>query len=410
LATPQFYPTYGGAEQRYRRYLPGLRDSGLDVMVFAGTATDEMVTRGDALNQKWKAHPVGSMLPLETINGSPVFRLRLPSRKGPRRRWMFSQRLDSFCRDPATRPDVVQLLGTIRVGAVPWVKRLQGLGIPTLYSVTTASKIVRKKRFFDTRLMKFRALFSAMDAVVTNSAAVGDALKEMGVSSRIEVIPNGVDIERFRPAPSQEIRRSVRAELELGADAQLVIAIGAVMARKGSDLLLDAFLRVARDNPYAHLLFVGPRYDLAQTEKSDFQESMAKLLCDPLAADRVHFLGIVEDVPRYLQAADLCVLASRLEGMPNSVLEAMACAVPVLMTPFTGMSDDLGRPQREFLLCERNTDALTDAMVSLLDDPAGRSSLAHAGRRWVEDRLPLDLSVKRHVDLYKDLVTAYRAR
>jgi glycosyltransferase involved in cell wall biosynthesis len=379
-------------------------------MVFAGTATDEMVTRCDALNQKWKAHPVGSMLPLETINGSPVFRLRLPSRKGPRRRWMFSQRLDSFCRDPATRPDVVQLLGTIRVGAVPWVKRLQGLGIPTLYSVTTASKIVRKKRFFDTRLMKFRALFSAMDAVVTNSAAVGDALKEMGVSSRIEVIPNGVDIERFRPAPSQEIRRSVRAELELGADAQLVIAIGAVMARKGSDLLLDAFLRVARDNPYAHLLFVGPRYDLAQTEKSDFQESMAKLLCDPLAADRVHFLGIVEDVPRYLQAADLCVLASRLEGMPNSVLEAMACAVPVLMTPFTGMSDDLGRPQREFLLCERNTDALTDAMVSLLDDPAGRSSLAHAGRRWVEDRLPLDLSVKRHVDLYKDLVTAYRAR
>jgi glycosyltransferase involved in cell wall biosynthesis len=232
----------------------------------------------------------------------------------------------------------------------------------------------------------------------------------MGVSTRIEVIPNGVDIERFRPAPSQEIHRSVRAELEIGAEAQLVIAIGAVMARKGSDLLLDAFLRVARENPYAHLLFVGPRYDLAQTEKSDFRENMAKLLCDPLVADRVHFLGIVEDVPRYLQAADLCVLASRLEGMPNSVLEAMGCAVPVLMTPFTGMSEDLGRPQREFVLCERNTDALANAMTLLLDDPAARSSLACAGRRWVEERLPLHLSVKRHVDLYEELVTAYRTR
>ena len=225
LATPQFYPTYGGAEQRYLRYLPGLSASGLDVTVFTGTATDEMITRGDALNVEWKAHPVGSVLPPEVINGSPVYRLRLPTRKGPHRRWMFSQRLDRFCRDPATRPDVVQLLGTVRIGTVPWVKRLQRLGIPTLYALTTASKIVRKKRFLDTGLMKFRALFSTMDAVVTNSASVGDALKEMGVSTRIEVIPNGVDIERFRPAPSREIHRSVRAELEIGAEAQLVIEV-----------------------------------------------------------------------------------------------------------------------------------------------------------------------------------------
>jgi glycosyltransferase involved in cell wall biosynthesis len=350
------------------------------------------------------------MLPPETINGSPVFRLRLPTRKGARRRWMFSQRLDRFCRDPATRPDVVQLLGTIRVGAVPWVKRLQRLGIPTLYSVTTASKIVRKKRFFDTRLMKFRVLCSTMDAVVTNSAAVGDALKEMGVSARIEVIPNGVDIERFRPAPSQEIRRSVCAELNIGAEAQLVIAIGAVMERKGSDLLLEAFLRVAKNNPDVHLVFAGPRYDIAQSEKPEFRNRMAKLLTDPLAGERVHFLGIVEDIPRYLQAADLCVLASNLEGMPNSVLEAMSCAVPVLLTPFIGISGDLGRPNREFIICNRDSTSLANAMTSLLNDPNTRSVLGSAGRKWVEKHLPLDLSVKRHIDLYTELVAAYRTR
>ena len=96
--------------------------------------------------------------------------------------------------------------------------------------------------------------------------------------------------------------------------------------------------------------------------------------------------------------------------MPNSVLEAMGCAVPVLITPFTGRSEDMGRPQQEFALCERNTDALADAMSSLLDDPTARSSLASAGRRWVEERLPLHLSVKRHVGLYEELVTAYRTR
>lgn len=410
FATPQFYPTYGGSQQRYLRYLPGFRDLGLDVRVFTGTATDEKVTRGNAAEQ-WARYDVGALLPPERVNGTPVHRLRLPTHKGPRRRWVFNRGLNRFCRDPDTRPDVVQLLGTIRVGAIPWVRRLQALGIPTLYSVTTASKTVRKKKLIDTRQLKFRTLFNTMDCIVTNSRAVGDALATMGVCTRIEVIPNGVDLERFRPADSPATARSaVRAELGIDPSARLVIAVGAVMPRKGSDPLLEAFLQTARTDPRAHLVFAGPRYDVAQAEKSDFRDRMSTLLADPVAAERVHFLGIVDDVPRYLQAADVCVLASKLEGMPNSVLEAMGCAVPVLMTPFTGMSDDLGRPGREYHLCERSSEALARALSELLGDRQALARLGEAGRAWVEQHLPLQVSVARHVELYRDLVAAYRAR
>jgi glycosyltransferase involved in cell wall biosynthesis len=409
FATPQFYPTYGGSHQRYLRYLPGFREQGLAVRVFAGTATDEKVTRGDAA-ETWRDHKVGTMLAEESVNGTPVHRLRLPTSKGPYRRWTFSRGLDRFCHDPATRPDVVQLLGTIRVGAIPWVKRLQGLGIPTLYSVTTASKTQRKKKYFDRRLFKFRLLFNSMDCVVTNSGAVGDALREMNVSTRIEVIPNGVDLARFSPASSPETARSVREELGIGASARLVIAVGAVMPRKGSDLLLDAFLRTAAQDTNVHLVFAGPRYDIAQAEKSEFRDRMGSLLNDPIAAGRVHFLGIVEDVPRYLQAADVCVLASKLEGMPNSVLEAMACGIPVVVTPFVGLSDDLGRADREFRLCERSPEALAATLTELIGDPAARTTLGTAGRCWVEERLPLNASVTRHVELYEELVAEYRAR
>ena len=409
FATPQFYPTYGGSHQRYLRYLPGFREQGLAVRVFAGTATDEKVTRGDAA-ESWRDHQVGTMIAEESVNGTPVHRLRLPTSKGPYRRWTFSRGLDRFCHDPATRPDVVQLLGTIRVGAIPWVKRLQGLGIPTLYSVTTASKTQRKKKHFDRRLFKFRLLFNSMDCVVTNSGAVGDALREMNVSTRIEVIPNGVDLARFSPASSPETARSVREELGIGASARLVIAVGAVMPRKGSDLLLDAFLRTAAQDTNVHLVFAGPRYDIAQAQKSEFRDRMGSLLNDPIAAGRVHFLGIVEDVPRYLQAADVCVLASKLEGMPNSVLEAMACGIPVVVTPFVGLSDDLGRADREFRLCERSPEALAATLTELIGDPAARTTLGTAGRSWVEERLPLNASVTRHVELYEELVAEYRAR
>jgi glycosyltransferase involved in cell wall biosynthesis len=304
----------------------------------------------------------------------------------------------------------VQLLGTIRFGAIPWIKRLRRLGIPTLYSVTSASKTVRKKQHFDMRLAKFRTLFNSMDCVVTNSSAVSDALRAMNVSTRIEVIPNGVDLVRFSPAPTPETNRSVREELGMRPTDRLVIAVGMVMPRKGSDLLLDAFLRRAVHDANVHLVFAGPGYDDVQAGKSEFADRMGMLLRDPNAARRVHFLGMVDDVPRYLQAADVCVLASKLEGMPNSVLEAMGCGIPVIVTPFVGLSDDLGQAGREFRLCERSPEALAAALTELLDDPQARTTLGTAGRVWVEQHLPLSASVARHVQLYEELAATYRSR
>ena len=407
FASPQFFPTYGGAQQRYLRYLPGLAAESLDVCVFAGTATEEKVTRGDTTSE-WSKYRVGEMIPVELINGTPVHRLRLPERKGGYRRWVFNRGLNRFCSDPTTRPDVLHMLGTIRVGSIPFVKRYQRLGIPTLYSVTTASKTVRKKRFFDRRLLKFRVLFSTMDCVVANSPAVIDGLREMGVSTRLELIQNGVDLEKFHPARSPEQSRALRDSLGIGPDDRMILAVGAVMPRKGSDLLLDAWVRLSQKHPNAHLVFAGPRYDIAQTEKGEFRQRIEGLLRAAPDPDRVHFPGIVEDVPDYLRAADLFVLASRLEGMPNSVLEAMACAVPVVMTPFVGLSADLGRADQEYLLVDRNAEALAQGLDRLLEDVELRGALGRRGRCWVETHWPLEASVRRHAELYEQLVQARR--
>jgi glycosyltransferase involved in cell wall biosynthesis len=87
----------------------------------------------------------------------------------------------------------------------------------------------------------------------------------------------------------------------------------------------------------------------------------------------------------------------------------MACAVPVVVTPFVGLSDDLGRADREFRLCERSPEALATTLTELLGDSVARTTLGTAGRSWVEERLPLNASVTRHVELYEELVAAYRA-
>lgn len=409
LASPLFFPTYGGAQLRYLRYLPGLRARGLDVRVFAGTAGPEDMTPDDVA-ARWKSYRWGRMLPPEEVNGTPVDRVRLPNRKDAVRRWFFNERLFRYCRDPKLRPDVLQLLGTIRIGSIPWIWALRRMGIATLYSVTTASKVTRQRDALDIRLMRFRMLFNAMDCIVTNNRPLSDSLHDMGVTTRVEVIPNGVDLSRFRPATDHEASTALRRELGIGPEEIMILAVGAVMPRKGSDLLVEAWGRLNGRHANTHLVFVGPRHGSTESHHEDFQACLDRLVSESGAPERIHFVGLTDDVPSYLQAADIFALPSKREGMPNAVLEAMACRRAVIMTPFEGLSDDLGRPGTEYLLAEHDCESLTRALTRLVEDSDLRESLAESGWQWIRENMSLDDSVKRYAELYEELAEQARSR
>ena len=121
------------------------------------------------------------------------------------------------------------------------------------------------------------------------------------------------------------------------------------------------------------------------------------------APERIHFAGSVGDVERYLRAADLFALPSQREGFPNSVLEAMATGLPVVVTPFVGFSERIGRPGRELLQTERSPAALAEALSALLIDRERRGALGSAARDWVETRLGVEHSLDRYAALYHEL-------
>lgn len=404
IATPLFFPTYGGAQLRYLRYLPGLRDRGLDVSVFTGTATPVDYTPEDVF-ARWSRYSTGAMLPVETINGTPVHRVRLPEQSGGRRRWVFNRTLAQHCGDPRHRPDVLQLLGTIRLGSIPYIQRLRRLGIPVLYSVTTASKVMRKKDGFDSRLFRFRLIYNSMDGIVCNTEPLKSALQDMGVTRRVDVIPNGVDLARFHPVRDPGQVAEVRASLGIPPAARVIIAVGGIMARKGSDILVQAFTQLHRQRSNTHLVFVGPRQPGEEAHHQEFQQRLDELVAASGAADRIHFVDLTDNVADYLRAADIFVLASTREGLPNSTIEAMACGKPVVMTPFVGLSDDLGKAGREYLLTERNAAALAGAFQELLDNDTMRSELARSGREWIEANMSLDRSIDLYAQLYRDMAT-----
>jgi len=362
--------------------------------------TDD-VTPEDILAQ-WNTFKVGRMLPQDMVNDTPVHRVRLPGGKGILRRHQFNKSLYSFCRNPAYRPDVLQLVGTVRIGSIPWLRRLRRMGIATLYSVTTASKVTRKKKWLDTRLLRFRLIFNSFDCIVTNNSPLGDALGAMGVTSRVEVIPNGVDLQRFHPDRSDDEIRKLRDSLGIETDELMIITVGAVIDRKGSDLLVDAWSRIHREHPNTHLVLVGPRYDGAPHHRA-YQQKVDDLVAQSGAPDRIHFAGISNNVPDYLRAADIFVLPSKREGMPNSVIEAMACRTPVVMTPFTGLSNDLGQPEKHYLLAQHDPGSLAQTIGRLIQKPELRNSLAETALRWITDNMALEKSLARYASLYREL-------
>ena len=166
-------------------------------------------------------------------------------------------------------------------------------------------------------------------AVMCASAALGERLVQAGAApQRIAVIYNGVDSARFFPVRNHENRKP----LGLSDDAKLLLFIGNLKPSKGCVDLLDAFVNLAATQPQLHLVFIGD----GAARDTLLQRATRRGL-----AARVHLIGKIEHdhLPAWFAACDLFCLPSHNEGVPNVVLEAMACGVPVLATQVGGIPE-----------------------------------------------------------------------
>jgi glycosyltransferase involved in cell wall biosynthesis len=100
------------------------------------------------------------------------------------------------------------------------------------------------------------------------------------------------------------------------------------------------------------------------------------------------------------------VLPSEREGMPNSMLEAMASSIPVIITPFSGLAADLGKKGQHYLLAERSVDDLKRHIDRLITDPERRKELGQNGLVWVTQNMDLASSLDKYADMYKRLAEA----
>jgi len=196
--------------------------------------------------------------------------------------------------------------------------------------------------------------------------AAADKLQMLGDGSS-----NGVDVERFSPGES-----GVRSQLGIPADAPVVGFVGRLTQDKGIPELVEAFDTIVEREPEAHLLLVG-WFDAAE-------DALAAGVRDRIAAHpRIHCTGFVADTAPYYRAMDVMTLPTWREGFPNAVLEAAATGIPVVTTLSTGSRDAVVPEVTGLLIPPGYPEAISEAVLTLLRDPARRRRMSDAARAWV---------------------------
>lgn len=230
-----------------------------------------------------------------------------------------------------------------------------------------------------------------VDAEVCVSSGVRDFFAAGGFpKAKMSVIPNGVDAERFAGRDP-----AFKTRLGIGHDAPLVATIGRLHEQKGMGYFIRAAASIHHSRPGCHFLIVGT---------GPLEAALRAAARGLHLEGALIFLGQCDDVPALLRAADVFVLASLWEGMPNVVLEAMAAGVPVVATRVEGTADLIEHGETGLLVMPRDVPGLVSAIGRVLDEPALAQRLAAAAQERVRAHFSLDVMVRRHEALYADLL------
>jgi glycosyltransferase involved in cell wall biosynthesis len=258
----------------------------------------------------------------------------------------------------------------------------------------------RKKPIGD----RAREVFRAAAAITACSPDLAERAMRLGaLPAEVATIPYGVDHERFRPA-DEAVRAATRRDLGLRPGERLVLAGGRLVHKKGLDVAIDAFATQAvREAGPARLVLFG---------YGDLLEALKAQAARLGLAEQVLFTGRVErdQVPALYAAADMFLLpsvhdhAGNVDGLPNTLLEAMATGLPIVASDVVGVPTVIDRGVEGLLVPEGDAAALGAAVGGLLGDPQRAVALGRAARARVVRELTWPQIARRYLAVYREAI------
>jgi glycosyltransferase involved in cell wall biosynthesis len=235
----------------------------------------------------------------------------------------------------------------------------------------------------------FKNLF---DGVIVNAESIVRTLGQtMGFDvSLCRVVRNGVAVPELIAAT----RARKRKELGLQERDVCIMGIGRLAPQKGFDYAITAFARLAKKNPLVKLVIVGGGDGSVYREQAYTAG----------VGNSVIFTGFRDDVTELIQAADICWLTSRSEGVPNTMLEAMAAKIPVAAFDIAGVPEVLKNGENGFLIKFEDIDGLAAATERLIEDPALRQQIGESGFRTVVNEFSMEKMISETEKYLKEFI------
>ena len=238
--------------------------------------------------------------------------------------------------------------------------------------------------------MKYRLC----DGVITISEGIRQVLLFEGVPAyKIDCVPSGVDSGKYnQPCETQWFC----SEFGLKPDEKVIGVIGQLISRKGHRYLIEAAPTILKHYSETHFLFFGQgplRHDLQQLSKSLHM------------ADKVHFAGFRTDLERILSCLDLVVHPATMEGLGVSLLQAAAAGVPIVASRVGGIPEIVHDGVNGYLVDVAKTQAIVDAVLTLLHNPLKAKRLGRAGQELVRSHFSLEAMVAGNLRVYHDILS-----
>lgn len=239
----------------------------------------------------------------------------------------------------------------------------------------------------------FIRILRRVDAFVAISSEIRDDLLKDGFDPAvIHEIPNFILPGQFHPLHDPDARERLKKGLGIDSADRALTFSGRLVKRKRVDVLLGAMAEVLRRRSDVVLIVLG------QGEMKAGLENMARSLG---IQDRVVFRNFVPNILDYLHITDIFVFPSGKEGLPNALLEAMACSLPVIASRIGGVTDIVKDRENGLLVAPGDQQELGKAILELLDDELLRRNLAANAAETIRSGYGIESIAPRYLDLYR---------
>ena len=262
-------------------------------------------------------------------------------------------------------------------------------GVPVITTEHLYSEVTTFRRY----VLKWLSQVLINRIIAVSESVKVNLVRNRGVRpSKIETIPNSIDLNLFcKDSSKKNNSTNIRCSHIFDDNTVLIGTVAAFFARKGHEYLLGAASKIIDKHPNTKFIFIGEGSLILEMKKRAQELGLSK---------NVEFLGFIENVLPYYSIFDIFVLPSLGEGMPLTLLEAMAMGVPVVATAVDGSKELVLDGETGLLVPSQNVMALAKAIEYMIENPEKAKEMGNAGRKRIRNKYSLQRNIEETINIY----------